>query len=65
MPLDPELPPQRLAFILADGPVRLVLTQRSRQKRLEAAGVPLLCLDEAADLVRRAEPGRTSLLDRC
>ena len=51
VPLDPELPPQRLAFILADGPVRLVLTQRSRQKRLEAAGVPLLCLDEAADLV--------------
>ena len=51
LPLDPETPPQRLAFMLADSQVRLVLTQRPLCRRLEPTGVQLLCLDVTADLV--------------
>ena len=51
LPLDPETPPQRLAFMLADGRVRLVLTQTSLCNRLESTGVQLLCLDASTDSV--------------
>ena len=37
LPLDAKTPPQRLALMLADGRVRLVLTQTSLRSRLEPA----------------------------
>ena len=51
LPLDAQTPPQRLAFMLADGQVRLVLTQASLRDRLQPTGVQLLCLDEETGLV--------------
>jgi polyketide synthase PksJ len=51
LPSDAKTPPQRLAFMIAEGQVRLVLTQQSLRDRLEPAGVPLLCLDDGEDNV--------------
>ena len=51
LPLDARTPPQRLAFMLADGQVRLVLTQVSLRDRLQPTGAQLLCLDAETGLV--------------
>ncbi len=68
LPLDPEAPPQRLAFLLGDGGARLVLSQASLRDRLAATGVQSLCIDEVADLgnggspaIRRPSPGAEGL----
>ncbi|EYF00532.1 non-ribosomal peptide synthetase [Chondromyces apiculatus] len=44
LPLDPALPPERLAFMLEDGKVRVVITQQSLRARLPA-GVAQLLVD--------------------
>ncbi|GII64062.1 peptide synthetase [Sphaerisporangium krabiense] len=55
VPLDPGYPADRLAHILGDAAVRLVLTLSHLRDRLP--GAVALCLDEAADAVA-AEDGR-------
>jgi amino acid adenylation domain-containing protein len=45
LPLDPDYPPERLAYMVADSGIRLVLTQRSLRDRLTLAGVRAWCLD--------------------
>lgn len=45
VPLDPELPAERLGAIMADAQVRLVLTQSHLAEGLSAHGVPLLVLE--------------------
>jgi amino acid adenylation domain-containing protein len=45
-PLDPEYPPQRLSYMLADLRAPLVLTQRHLRSQVQSAGIPLHCLDE-------------------
>ncbi|MBV6325524.1 amino acid adenylation domain-containing protein, partial [Duganella sp. HSC-15S17] len=57
VPLDPALPPTRLAYMLADsGPVALV-TAAALLPRLAADGLPALCLDADADLIAAAPDG--------
>ncbi len=56
LPLDPETPPQRLAFMLADGKAGLVLTQTSLRDRLAPTGLPLLCLDEQTSPLAEQSP---------
>ncbi|MDZ7307314.1 MAG: amino acid adenylation domain-containing protein [candidate division KSB1 bacterium] len=47
LPLDPNLPAGRLAFMLADSGAALLLTQRALAQRLPLpAGLPVICLDE-------------------
>ncbi|MFF2951680.1 amino acid adenylation domain-containing protein [Kitasatospora sp. NPDC057965] len=46
VPLDPEFPPERIAFMLADSGLPVLLTQRPVAERLPAAGAEVLCLDE-------------------
>ncbi len=46
LPLDPIYPPERLAFMLRDSGVKILLTQRKFTAQLEATGVQALCLDE-------------------
>lgn len=46
VPLDPRYPRERLAFMLLDSQVSLVLTQRDRASGLPAEGLRLICLDE-------------------
>ena len=54
LPLDPALPPARLAFIIEDAAPALLLTQRSLAG-MAPAGAPVLLLDDAGeDAVQRA-----------
>lgn len=45
LPLDPALPRKRLAFVLEDAGVSLVLTQQALADTLPATGARLICLD--------------------
>ncbi|MCC7258912.1 MAG: amino acid adenylation domain-containing protein, partial [Gammaproteobacteria bacterium] len=46
--LDPEYPPARLAFMLADSGARLVVTSRALATRFAGAELPLLCIEDLA-----------------
>jgi amino acid adenylation domain-containing protein len=45
VPLDPTYPPARLAFMLADAQVPVLVTQQQYVARLPAHGVQMVCLD--------------------
>ena len=45
VPLDPTYPPARLAFMLADAQVPVLVTQQQCVARLPAHGVQVVCLD--------------------
>ena len=46
LPLDPEYPPERIAFMIEDSQARAVLTQNSLLTRLPATAAQTICLDE-------------------
>ena len=46
LPLDPEFPPERLAFMLDDAGARVALTRRKSAERLQAFSGQAVCLDE-------------------
>lgn len=48
LPLDPEYPPERLAYMLADSGTQIVLAQRHIGDLLPEPGPPVLYLDEDA-----------------
>lgn len=59
--LDPEYPRERLAFLLDDLGVRVVLTQGALRAALpEVAGVQMICVDELPDEGRDANPPPTT-----
>jgi len=45
VPLDPAYPAERLAFMIQDSHLRLLLTQQSLQERFVELHVELLCMD--------------------
>ena len=47
LPLDPDYPQERLAFMLEDAAVRTVLTHRALCHRLPQNEADVICLDEA------------------
>ncbi|WP_051710857.1 non-ribosomal peptide synthetase [Andreprevotia chitinilytica] len=49
LPLDPDYPAERIAYMLADAQPRLVLTQAHRRDVLAGHGIALFCVDEAAE----------------
>ncbi len=50
MPLDPEFPEDRLAYMMEDSGIRLLLSQRPLLAHLPVpAALPVLCLDQAED----------------
>ncbi|MFF4923263.1 amino acid adenylation domain-containing protein [Kitasatospora sp. NPDC001261] len=51
LPLDPDLPAQRMSFMLADADVPLLLTRRSLADRLPEHGAETVWLDAEAPLV--------------
>ena len=53
LPLDPEYPPDRLAYMLADAGAAVVLTEPALRERVTADGVPVVCV---ADLPAAATP---------
>ncbi|HIP73581.1 MAG TPA: amino acid adenylation domain-containing protein, partial [Anaerolineae bacterium] len=56
LPLDPTYPRDRLAFMLADAQVHLLVTQTEQLAALTAENLTTICLDgDAADLAQEAE----------
>ncbi|MEW5929506.1 MAG: amino acid adenylation domain-containing protein [Gemmatimonadota bacterium] len=53
LPLDPELPPERRAYVLGDAAPVLLLTQAALAERLREWGVPLLAVDAEAETIAR------------
>ena len=53
VPLDPAYPPERLAFIIADGQLPVVLTDRAGAALFPAPGPRLACLDALRDDLAR------------
>jgi amino acid adenylation domain-containing protein/FkbM family methyltransferase len=51
LPLEPNSPPERLAFILEDAAPALLLTQQSVLEKLAATTVPTFCLDREWEVV--------------
>ncbi|HTV73836.1 MAG TPA: condensation domain-containing protein, partial [Candidatus Acidoferrales bacterium] len=58
VPLDATLPRERLAAVIADARVQLVLTQQSLRKRFPEGNVPVIDLAGSGALERRAETQR-------
>jgi amino acid adenylation domain-containing protein len=56
VPLDPEWPPKRLAAMLSDAGVALVLTQHHLLSRLPPGPVRVICLDTQWDAIQEASP---------
>ena len=57
VPLDPGFPPDRVAFIVSDAGVSAALSQQYLQRDLGEIGVPVVCLDEAADAIAAVDDG--------
>ncbi|MBV9405061.1 MAG: amino acid adenylation domain-containing protein [Acidobacteriaceae bacterium] len=55
VPIDPDYPAQRIAFMLADSQASLVVTQKSLAGRLPRSGVELLCIDSEQRNIQRQE----------
>jgi amino acid adenylation domain-containing protein/non-ribosomal peptide synthase protein (TIGR01720 family) len=55
VPLDPDYPPERLSFLLADAGVPLLVTSEKLLERLPAVGGEILCLDREREIIDREE----------
>ena len=53
LPLDPAYPTERLAFMLEDAQVPVLLTQLSLQKKLPETKAQIICLDVKAEMLSR------------
>jgi amino acid adenylation domain-containing protein len=62
LPLDPEYPPERLAYMLADSGAATVLVQRHISDLLPESGPPALYLDDAPTWPVRAADGHRPVL---
>ena len=51
VPLDPNYPQERLAFMLEDSKVRIVLTQQSLTEKISAQQAHIVCLDLDKDAI--------------
>lgn len=56
LPLDPEYPEQRIAFIVADAAVPVILTTAALAPRFAGSGARLILLDRPDALAARATP---------
>ena len=53
LPLDPEYPADRLAFMLDDARVPVLVTEEQLRSRLPAHGAAVVCLETGATPARR------------
>lgn len=47
VPVDPDYPPERIQFMLADVAPRLILTSQQFSGRVSAPGLPAVCVDDS------------------
>ena len=64
VPLDVGFPSDRLAYIVSDAGVTMVLTLSHLRDHLERAGCPPLCIDELATLLAAEDDGRLTEAER-
>ncbi len=60
VPLDPQYPKERLAFMLADADIRVLLTQKHLVESLPEHNVGIVCLEEWDKINRFSEENPTS-----
>ncbi|HHP7232012.1 MAG TPA: amino acid adenylation domain-containing protein, partial [Xenococcaceae cyanobacterium] len=53
LPLDPELPTERLSVMLSQAPISALVTQQNLLEKLPQVDVPVICLDTDRDLDRQ------------
>ncbi|MGZ3282743.1 MAG: amino acid adenylation domain-containing protein, partial [Xanthobacteraceae bacterium] len=56
LPLDPNYPPERLSFMLADAGSRVLVTRAALRAQLPADGIRIVCLDADAEAIARRAP---------
>jgi len=56
LPLDPDYPAERLAFMVEDAQTPVLLTQSSLTETLPATQAQVLCMDSAAESLRQLNP---------
>ncbi|MDI2590409.1 amino acid adenylation domain-containing protein [Pseudomonas sp. 681] len=64
LPLDPAYPEERLALIIEDASVSVVLTQQRFEPRLKAHDVAVLCLDDPANDVLHENDANPASINR-
>jgi amino acid adenylation domain-containing protein len=57
VPLDPAYPPERLAFMLEDARLKVLLTQRALRERLPEHQAQVVCLDSEWERLSQAPEG--------
>ncbi|KQW87440.1 hypothetical protein ASC94_29105 [Massilia sp. Root418] len=62
LPLDPDYPQDRLAYMLKDASVGLLLTQQSLRERLPAGDARVLCLDTDWEYVAKESAANPPLM---
>ena len=62
VPLDPDYPPERLAYILFDSQAVVLLTTKELAKRLPSLPEQVVCLDSDRELISTGSTGNPSLL---
>src|SRR6185295_14683986 len=58
LPLDPEYPAERLAFMIEDGGVSVLLTQEPLLEKLPEHGLPVVCVGRDAAEILAESPAR-------
>ncbi len=61
LPLDPKYPPQRLAYMLDDSAVPVLLTQQHLLDQLPSVWSQVICLEAAAEEIARASTSNLEL----
>ena len=56
VPLDPDYPHDRLAFMIQDSQLSVLLTQQRLKERLSEYSVQLICLDTDREVISRESP---------
>ena len=64
VPLDPDYPPERLAYILSDSQAVVLLTTKELARRLPSLPELVVCLDSDSELIWTGSTGNPSLLVR-
>ena len=57
VPLDPDHPPERLEYMLADSGAKVLVTEQELARALDAKGIEVCCIDRDEAIVARQDSG--------